>query len=267
MSIMIKNEPKEFLTTVDPKEKLPGFKSLRVLGYDVFSGCLDIINKDSPKVVINTISPNSYGIALKDKDFEASLKNSDLLILDGIGVALGSIMLNGKNIKKIAGQDCFDYLMDLSNKNNWRVFFLGSSNDTLEKIKKRASVEYPMVEIGYHSPPFKPEFEVSDNVEMVSIINQFQPDVLFVGLTAPKQEKWAYQHKETLNVRAISTIGNVFDWYAGNSKRPGEIWIKLRLEWLVRIFLRPEIFRRNTKNQMKFLRDLLLHILHIKRID
>lgn len=63
-----------------------------------------------------------------------------------------------------------------------------------------------------------------------------------------------------------STIGNVFDWYAGNSKRPAKIWIDLRLEWLVRIFLRPEIFKRNTGNQLKFLRDLFLHITYIKRI-
>jgi len=264
---MSNKESIEFLTKVDQRVKLQGYKSLRVLGYDVFSGNLDIIKKDSPKILINTVSPNSYGVALKDKLFESSLKNSDLLVLDGIGIALGSILLNGKNIKKIAGQDCFDYLMDFSNKNNWRVFFMGSTNDTLKKIKNRASAEYPNVDIGYYSPPFKPEFETSDNEEIISIINQFKPDVLFVGLTAPKQEKWAFQHKDQLEVKVISTIGNVFDWYAGNSKRPAKIWIKLRLEWLVRIFLRPEIFRRNTKNQMMFLRDLILHILHFKRID
>lgn len=253
------------MAMVDQKVLIPGFKSLRVLGYDVFAGSLEIIKEDTPKILINTFSPNSYGLASKDKLFERALKNSDLLVLDGIGIALGSIILNGKNIKKIAGQDCFDYLMDLSNENNWRVFFLGSSNDTLEKIKKRANYEYPQVDIGYYSPPFKPEFDDLDNQEMVSIINVFQPHVLFVGLTAPKQEKWAFQHKDKLNVKVISTIGNVFDWYAGNSKRPAKIWIKLRMEWLIRIFLRPEIFRRNTKNQIMFLRDLFLKILHLKK--
>lgn len=256
------------LTEVEevPKEKLfPGYKSLNVLGYNVFCGNLDIIKNDSPKILINTISPNSYGLALKDKKFESSLKGSDFLVLDGIGIAFGSILLNGKNIKKIAGQDCFDYLMDLSNRNKWRVFFLGATQNTLEKIKTRALIEYPNIQVSYHSPPFKPEFDESDNYLMVSTINAFKPDVLFVGLTAPKQEKWAFFHKDELNVRIISTIGNVFDWYAGNSKRPAKIWIKLRLEWLVRIFLRPEIFRRNTKNQLMFLRDLFLHILNLKR--
>jgi N-acetylglucosaminyldiphosphoundecaprenol N-acetyl-beta-D-mannosaminyltransferase len=143
---------------------------------------------------------------------------------------------------------------------------MGSTKQTLQKIQDRAKKEYPNVTTAVYSPPFKPDFSDADNAAIVQAINAFQPDVLFVGLTAPKQEKWAYQHKAPVNAKIISTIGNVFDWYAGNSSRPAPIWIKLRLEWLVRIFLRPEIFRRNTGNQLKFCWDLFLHITYIKRI-
>lgn len=237
-----------------------------VLGYNVFSSRLDVIAPEIDKLLINTFSPNSYGLALSDKKFETALKNTDVLVLDGIGIALGSLLLNGKNIKKISGQDCFDHYMAVANKKNWKVYFLGSSEQTLKKITDRVKKEYPNVITGTYSPPFKPEFSDEDNNHMVNAINAFNPDVLFVGLTAPKQEKWAYQHRNKVNARIISTIGNVFDWYAGNSKRPAKIWIDLRLEWLVRIFLRPEIFRRNTGNQLKFLRDLFLHITYIKRI-
>ena len=237
-----------------------------VLGYNVFSSRLDAIDPEIDKLLINTFSPNSYGLALSDKKFETALKNTDVLVLDGIGIALGSIILHGKNIKKISGQDCFDHYMAVANNKNWKVYFLGSSEQTLKKITDRVKKEYPNVITGTYSPPFKPEFSEEDNNHMVNAINAFKPDVLFVGLTAPKQEKWAYQHRNRVNARIISTIGNVFDWYAGNSKRPEKIWIDLRLEWLVRIFLRPEIFRRNTGNQLKFLRDLFLHITYIKRI-
>ncbi|NTS42558.1 WecB/TagA/CpsF family glycosyltransferase [Flavisolibacter sp. BT320] len=243
------------------------FKRTKVLGYEVFSSSLSVIKADDKKILINTFSPNSYGVALKDKAFEKALKNSDLLVLDGMGIAIGSLLLNGKNIKKIAGQDCFDYLMAEAEKNSWKVFFLGSSESTLQKIKNRAGAEFPNTQVETFSPPFKKSFSATDNAQMVQIINEFQPDVLFVGMTAPKQEKWAYDHKNMVNARIIATIGNVFDWYAGNSKRPAKIWIKLRMEWLVRIFLRPEILRRNTKNQMLFFRDLLLHIFFIKRIN
>lgn len=237
-----------------------------VLGYNVFSSRLDAIDPEIDKLLINTFSPNSYGLALSDNKFETALKNTDVLVLDGIGIALGSIILHGKNIKKISGQDCFDHYMAVANNKNWKVYFLGSSEQTLKKITDRVKKEYPNVITGTYSPPFKPEFSEEDNNHMVDAINAFKPDVLFVGLTAPKQEKWAYQHRNRVNARIISTIGNVFDWYAGNSKRPAKIWIDLRLEWLVRIFLRPEIFKRNTGNQLKFLRDLFLHITYIKRI-
>lgn len=237
-----------------------------VLGYNVYSSTLDAIGHEEKKVLINTFSPNSYGLALTDKEFEKALKGTDLLVLDGMGIAIGSILLNGKNIKKIAGQDCFDFFMDKCNQENLKVFFLGSTEETLDKIALRASQEYPNATVGTYSPPFKAMFSQDDNQQMIDVINRFNADVLFIGLTAPKQEKWAYEHKDLLNTRIISTIGNVFDWYAGNSKRPAKIWIDLRLEWFVRIFLRPEIFRRNTGNQMKFLRDLFLHIFYIRRI-
>ena len=246
--------------------KMKDFETTHVLGYDVFSSSLNIIHPSIDKLLINTFSPNSYGVALKDKEFEVALKNTDLLVLDGMGIAIGSLILNKKNIRKIAGQDCFDYLMMEANTRIWKVFFLGSTETTLQKIKDRANKEYPDATLKFYSPPYKDIFTENDNAKMIEAINAFQPDVLFVGMTAPKQEKWAYQHRDVVNARIISTIGNVFDWYAGNSKRPASIWIKLRLEWLVRIFLRPEIFRRNIKNQMMFFRDLLLHISYLKQI-
>ncbi len=241
------------------------YPTTEVLGYNVFDSTLSIIDPRVEKLLVNTFSPNSYGLASKDKKFELALKNSDILVLDGIGIAFGSILLNGKNIKKISGQDCFDYFMALSNKYKWKVFFLGSTMQTLEKIQGRLLVEYPLVKSSYYSPPFKDEFSLEDNSMIIKCINSFSPDILFVGLTAPKQEKWAYENKDLINARIVVTIGNVFDWYAGNSKRPNKFWIKLRLEWLVRIILRPEIFKRNTKNQLKFLWDLFLRITFLKK--
>ena len=239
--------------------------SLNVLGYDVFNSSLDKVSFDK-KMLINTISACSYGIATKDPAFKEALKASDILILDGVGIALGSILSRGKNIKKIAGQDCFDYLTAEANKKNQKVFLMGSTTDTLQKMTARLKEEYPNIRSSYYSPPFKPVFSTEDNKAMVDAINAFEPDILFIGLTAPKQEKWGYQFKNQINVGVISTIGNVFDWYARNSSRPGKIWIKLRLEWLVRIFLRPEILKRNTGNQLIFLKDLFFHVTYLKRI-
>ena len=96
------------------------FKTIDVLGYEVFSGQLSQLDLTN-KYLINTFSPNSYGIALSDQEFSFALKNTDVLVLDGMGIAIGSLLLHGRNIKKIAGQDCFDYFMEKANKNKWKV--------------------------------------------------------------------------------------------------------------------------------------------------
>ena len=98
----------------------------------------------------------------------------------------------------------------------------------------------------YLSPPFKDSFSVEENQKFVSAINEFNPDVLFVGMTAPKQEKWVLQNKSKLNVKIIASIGAVFDFYAGNVKRPSKFWIDLGLEWFIRFLQEPKrLFKRN----------------------
>lgn len=236
--------------------------------FPIFKGNLEEINYTTQKqFVINTISPNSYGLACKNQTVKEALQKSDILILDGLYFGWVALCKQGIKINRIAGWDAFVFFSNELNKSHGRVFFLGSSEDTLQKIKKRYNKEYPNVEVGYYSPPFKPEFTVEDNEAMHEAINKFHPDVVFVGMTAPKQEVWAYQNKKSIDTKIICSIGNVFDWYAGNSVRPAVFWQKIGMEWLARIFYRPEIFRRNIGNQMLFFRHLLLNILHLKKIE
>lgn len=241
-------------------------KFVNTIGYNVFNDDLEKISfyNNTPRVV-NTISPNSYGIALNDNEFSNALKNSDFLVLDGVYFALSSLLTQGKNIKRNQGPDVFRHFIAKSNENNGRVFFLGSTEDTLKRINERINIEFPNVIFNSFSPPFTSVFTDEVNDLMISKINAFEPDVLFVGMTCPKQEKWAIKNKDKIKSSLIICIGNVFDWYAGTQKSISPIWFKLRLGWLVRIFLRPEIFRRNIGNQLAFFFDLFLIILKIKK--
>jgi N-acetylglucosaminyldiphosphoundecaprenol N-acetyl-beta-D-mannosaminyltransferase len=74
---------------------------------------------------------------------------------------------------------------------------------------------------------------------MIDAVNEINPDALFIGMTAPKQEKWAIRHRNEINAKCICAIGAVFDFYAGTVKRPGKIWINLGLEWLGRMITEP----------------------------
>jgi len=134
------------------------------------------------------------------------------------------------------------------------VLFLGSSEEVLAKIKARAAVDYPNLEIYTYSPPYKPEFTAEDNRAMIEAVNAVVPDLLWIGMTAPKQEKWAYKHYEQLNVRGhIGTIGAVFDFYAGTIERAPLWWQEHSLEWLYRLVKEPRrMWRRYLVGNVKF---------------
>ncbi|MCK5136583.1 MAG: WecB/TagA/CpsF family glycosyltransferase [Bacteroidales bacterium] len=210
------------------------------MNYDVFSGDLeDLEYENNTPLVINTINAYSYIVAKKDKKFMNSLKSSDILVPDGFPIVVAAKFLCGEKIIKIAGADIFKYFCCKLNAGFGRCFFLGASESTLKKIRQRLSEEYPNIESGFHSPPFKKEFSEEDNLKMLSAINAFKPNVLFVGMTAPKQEKWTTLHKDDIESGIIASIGAVFDFYAGTTNRPSAFWIRLNLEWFIRLLKEP----------------------------
>lgn len=220
------------------KLKTSEFTTTLILGYNVFTGSIKTIGT-TKKTVVDTINQYSYCIAERDEEFKNALKNADVLLPDGIGIVAAGKFLRGERIRKIAGADLHLHLLTELNKKGGRCFYLGSSQTTINKIKKKLQKEFPNVRMEGYSPPFSAEFSLSDNQIMIKAVNSFKPDVLFVGMTAPKQEKWVESQKEFLETKMICSIGAVFDFYAGTKKRPGKLWIKLGLEWLGRLFKEP----------------------------
>lgn len=182
----------------------------------------------------------------------------EVLIPDGVSIVWAVKWLTGENIKKIAGADLFFYEMERLQKIKGKCFFLGSTNETLIKIRERAKKKYPNVQVETYSPPYKSEFSEEDNRMMLSKINNFKPDVLFVGMTAPKQEKWAYNNYNYLDVGHIGCIGAVFDFYAGTIKRAPKWMINLGLEWLYRLIKEPKrMWKRYLLGNIKFIIAIL----------
>jgi N-acetylglucosaminyldiphosphoundecaprenol N-acetyl-beta-D-mannosaminyltransferase len=120
------------------------------------------------------------------------------------------------------------------------------------------SIEYPQVKVGSFSPPYKAEFTAEESQKMLMKIQEFNPDVLFVGMTAPKQEKWVQNHKNEIHANVVCSIGAVFDFYAGTVKRPSAFWINLGLEWLPRLLKEPKrLFKRNFISTPRFLWEIV----------
>jgi len=238
-------------------------KTIKVMGLKVLNDDLKKVSFEG-KILVNTISPNSYGISTKDFEFRTALQNSDVLTLDGEYFGLASVFLKGKKIKKQQGPDNFKCFMRKANEISGKVFFLGSNEKTLSLIKDKASKEYPNIIVETYSPPYKPEFTDAENAAMISAINQFKPHLLCVGMTAPKQEKWAYKHYKYIDANVTITIGQVFDWFAGTMNEPNPIWTKLHLLWFIRTVKRPEILKRYPMIFI-FAWHLLLNILRIRK--
>ncbi len=224
--------------------------------YTLFNQPLKAINQ--PKALINTLNAHSFNNVQEDEDFQAAIQSSDVLLPDGISVVWAMRLLTGTKLKKIAGADLFIYEMERINAIGGKCFFLGSSEETLQKIQKKAAREYPNVQVYSYSPPYKPEFSENENKLMIDAVNAVEPDVLFVGMTAPKQEKWAYKHFNQLSVGHVCCIGGVFDFYAGTIKRAPNWMIQLGLEWSYRLIREPRrMWRRYLIGNTKFIASVI----------
>ncbi len=232
-------------------------KIMKIMDYEVFVETLEKFNF-SKKQIINTINPHSYITAKSDKLFMEALKDSDILIPDGSGIVIAAKLLNKKIINKVAGADLHYFLLNKMNEENGKIFYMGSNQDTLDKIEKKIKKEYPNITVQSYSPPFKPEFTEEDNSIIINLINKFNPDVLFIGMTAPKQEKWLHEHKNRLNFHIASAIGAAFDFYAGKIRRSPQIFINLHLEWLPRLLNEPKrLWRRNFISTPLFVLEMI----------
>lgn len=234
-------------------------RTVNIMGYDVFVGPLSSIAIDPDrKQVINTINPHSYVTTKSDRAFREALHASDTLLPDGSGIVLAAKQIHGQTIKKIAGSDLHLYLLEELGKTGGSVFYMGASQKTLDLIHARIAREYPTIRVGSYSPPYKAEFSEEENDEIVRRVNAFAPDVLFVGMTAPKQEKWLHAHRDHLDFKVAASIGAVFDFYAGTVVRPSQFWIDLHLEWLPRLMKEPRrLWKRNFVSTPLFLVDML----------
>jgi len=209
------------------------------------------------KLLINTVNAYSFTKAQVDPLFAESLMKCDVLIPDGWSIVGACRFLNMKDrpVERTAGWDLFEYEMDRLNRKGGVVMFMGSSEKVLSLIREKAAEVYPNLKVETYSPPYKPEFSEEDNRNIIQAINQANPDLLWIGMTAPKQEKWVYSQWNLLDIHChCGSIGAVFDFFAGTAKRAPKIWQDLYMEWFYRLLLEPSrMWRRYIIGNAKFI--------------
>ena len=261
----------------------------RLKELDILGSKAELASLPEGKMLINTINAHSYNTARKDKIFAEALTNGDALIPDGVSIVKACRWIKAKSQPKerIAGWDLFAFEMDklererlesekcemlnvkLEENNSTlntqhstlkkTVMFMGSSQKVLDLIVKRAAEVYPHLKVVTYSPPYKPEFSDEDNKAIIEAINAADPDLLWIGMTAPKQEKWTYSHWEELDIHChVGTIGAVFDFFAGTVERAPMWWQRHGLEWLYRLLKEPKrMWRRYIIGNALFLWNML----------
>ncbi len=209
----------------------------------ILNSKIDLLSLPKKKLLINTINAHSYNTALKDSFFAEALTKGDILIPDGASIVMACKWLKAKSQPKerISGWDLFEFEMKELNQKGGKCFFMGSSDKVLSLIKEKAKFIYPNIIIETYSPPYKAIFSKEDNQEIINAINKANPDLLWIGMTAPKQEKWVYSNWKELNIHChVGTIGAVFDFFAGTVKRAPIWWQEHGLEWLYRLIKEPK---------------------------
>ncbi len=215
---------------------------------------LQAVDRKKQPIVFACANPHSLAVAQHDDLFRAALTQANFVVADGVGVTMMSRLAGVHIGPRITGTDYFQAILNvLQQRGGGRVFFFGSSQRVLDLISARFASEYPSLTLcGTLSPPYGTWSE-EENHRMVETISEARPDVLWVGMTAPKQEKWVEANRQQLNTPVIGSIGAVFDFYAGTYARAPQWICDIGLEWAYRFMLEPRrMWERNFVSAPKF---------------
>ncbi|GAA0077122.1 WecB/TagA/CpsF family glycosyltransferase [Clostridium sp. CTA-5] len=205
--------------------------------------------------------------AYEDKEYRKIQNGGALALPDGKPLSVLSKKLGFKNAQRVTGPDLMGELFKESEEKGYNHYFYGSTEETLELLKVKLKEKYPKLNIvGMYSPPFKSEVSLEDE-KILNEINSEKVDFLWIGLGAPKQEKWMSIHKGKVNAIMFG-VGAGFDYYAEKIKR-APIWMqKCSLEWLYRLMQDPKrLLKRYVTTNSKFMYLTLFNKSFMKGLD
>ncbi len=218
---------------------------------------------DSIERFINSGKPHQHVVVnvakivnmQKDKELRESVIGADIINADGMGIIWGTKFLGKKLPERVTGIDLFDNLLKISQKKGYKLYFLGAKQEILNIMIKNIKKKYPKIKIvGFRNGYFN-DYEEQ---KIVKNIKKSKAQVLFVGISSPKKERFIKKYLNCTNVSFAMGVGGSFDIFAGKTKR-APFWMqKAGLEWIYRIIQEPKrMFKRYLLTNSKFLLLLL----------
>ncbi len=207
---------------------------------EALSRLTDWLKEDSAHSVF---TPNSeiIMVAHKDAEFCNTLNSGDLIVADGIGVVYASKILKAPLPERVAGFDLASGLIESVKNGSHSLYFFGGKPGVAELAIKNLTEKYPALSVCGFSDGY---FDENKEKEIINDIKTKKPDILFVCLGAPKQEKWIAEHKDELGAKILLGVGGSLDVWAGTVERAPEKYQKAGLEWFYRLMKQPSRFFR-----------------------
>ncbi|MFY3791593.1 WecB/TagA/CpsF family glycosyltransferase [Ureibacillus sp. MALMAid1270] len=197
-----------------------------------------IENKE--KTFVITANPEVVMKANEDQELMNITKQATYICADGIGIVKAAKMLGNPLPGRVTGYDTMIRLLEVGNEKRYKIFLIGAQKETIEKTVENIHATYPQVDIvGYQDGYF--DWNQNNIAERIS---ELKPDLVFVALGVPRQEKWISQNIGKFDFGVFMGVGGSFDVIAGTVKRAPKIWQKLNLEWLYRLLRQPSRFGR-----------------------
>ena len=212
------------------------------------------------------VTPNVDHIAMleNDEDMRAIYQKSNFCFADGMPLVWLSKLLKKTLPERVTGADLLPAVAQRAAEVGVRLFLLGGQEGVAKAAACKMQENHLNLQIvGTYCPPFGFEHDDEENEKIIAMINDSEADILFVGVGAPKQEKWAAKHSNQLNVGPILGVGAAFDFVAGNIKRAPQMIQRLGFEWLWRLMSDPKrLWKRYLINDPKF---ILLSLRELRR--
>ena len=200
----------------------------------------EMLKEPYPHAVFTPNSEIVYA-AYKDEDFRDILNSADMLTPDGIGIVYASKILKKPLSGRAGGYDIACMVIERIAESGERLYLFGGKPGVAEQAEEKLKEKYPFINIvGTHNGYFSPDEESG----IIADINSKNPDILFVCLGAPTQEKWIFKNRERLSCRVMMGIGGSLDVFAGVTERAPIGWQKSGFEWLYRLIKEPKRFWR-----------------------
>ncbi|SFH76654.1 WecB/TagA/CpsF family glycosyltransferase [Pisciglobus halotolerans] len=200
---------------------------------------LERINKKEKTFVV-TANPEIVMFAKNNPFYYKIIKKANYVVPDGVGVIKGAQLLGSPLAERVPGFELMLALLQEANLNQLRVYFLGAKQEVVEKAVAQVRKDYPLIQIaGYHDG----YFDLKDK-KMINEVQGTQPDIVFVALGFPKQEKWISQYLETAEKGILMGVGGSFDVLSGNARRAPKFFLDHNIEWFYRLLKQPSRFGR-----------------------